>query len=224
MTVLIDQVRDVIDLNAAGTSRYSDDTIGSNLRTARGFLERKTHRWLYARAATTWKGTTNGRPFITIPGLRTATSVTLAGSALTADDTYHLVADSLQSGLYTGVALRGYNLNTAGPWWLHFADYFDRNLDSPYRPGGSFGPYPMASVPNDLVIVGDWGFAAGSEPDEVLTAEKLMAAHLTLVPDALLGGGSSTEQGSLNDLSGLPEYVVSFIQDWDIGALMVAQA
>lgn len=226
MTVLsvsfpsIQNVRDTIKLEAAGTSQYSDATIGSNIRTAAGYLERKTNRWLWNRAATTFTDTTNGKALVTIPGLRTATSVTLAETALSAGDTYHLIHDTMQSGLYTGVSLRGFNLSGPGPWWLHVSSYWDRNLDSPYRPGGS----GYASVPNDLVIVGDWGFAAGTEPDDLLTACRLLAAHLTVVPDAILGGGSATEGGSLNDLSGFPEFVLRFIDDWKIGNPGVAQA
>lgn len=215
----IEQVRTVLRLEVASHSQYSNDTIGSNIGAAARMLERKTSRILWNRTGFTWRTTTHGAPHVTIPGLRTATSVTSSGTTLTADSTYHLIPDANQSGLFTGVAVRGFNQYGSGPWWLHYSEWFDRNFDSPFRPGGG-----TTSVPNDLVIVGDWGFASGSEPEDLLVANKLLAAHLTIYPSALLGGGSATEAGSLNDLSGFPEFVLQFIRDWNIGAVGVAQA
>src|SRR5512139_3983792 len=96
------QVREYIDLNAvASSSKYTDSTIGSNIRAAGAWLERRTGRVFGNQAATTRKFTTHQKASLTIPGLRTATSVTLDGVALVADETYWLLPDAQQTGLYT---------------------------------------------------------------------------------------------------------------------------
>lgn len=216
--VTVQMVRDTIDLNADATSRYSDGTISSNIRAASTFLERRTGRWFAPRTGTTWTLTTGGKVHLPIPGFRTVSSVVRGGSTLEADSTYWLIPDAMQTGLYTGIQFRGYR-SDYGPWYLSVPDWFDRNLDHPYwqQPG------IHSSLPNDLVITGDGGFVVGTEPDDLLTATRLLAAHLTVYPDAVLGGGSTTEQGSPNELAGWPPFVLGFIRDWSLAGLMVAQ-
>lgn len=204
-------VRSTIDLNAAGTSQYTSGTIGSNIRAASAWLERRTNRYFWDRPGETKVFSSGGRASVLIPGLRLATSVSSTGTTLTADESYWLLPDVMQTGLYTGVQLRAFRGARGGPWWLSHSDWFDRNLDSPYWnwAGGGNG-----SLPNDLSITGDWGLTSATYPDDLLTACRLLAAHLTVYPNAILGGGSATEQGSVNDLSGYPPFVVSFVRDW----------
>ena len=77
------QVREYIDLNTvSSSSKYTDSTIGSNIRAAGAWMERRTGRIFGNQAATTKKFTTNGKPSILLPGLRTATTVKLDGTAL----------------------------------------------------------------------------------------------------------------------------------------------
>lgn len=205
-------VREYLGLNtSSGDSRYSDATLGSNIRAASWFIERSTGR-LYADQTATLKFTTEDRAWVPIPGLRTATSVTLNGSALTADSTYYLIPDAQQTGVYTGIQFRSFSRRADGPWWLSNPEWFDRNLDSPYYPGNRGGG---TSLPNDLVIAGSWGYTDIPEP--VLHATKVLAGYYTKRPDAILSGAITTDT-SLFDLSNLPIEVQSFVTEWRVGS------
>jgi len=208
-------VRDFLELEPNSTSRYTDETIGSNIRTATWFLERATGR-LFSDRTKAMTFSTNGAPHMTIPGLRTATSVTLGGSALTADSTYWLVPDSQQTGVFTGIALRAFT-RTDGPWYMGVADWWDRGLDMPN------GPRTGNTMPNDLVITGSWGYADADVPEPVRFATKVLAAFWTKYPDAVLIGSAATAGGGAIDLSGFPLPVQQFITDWRVEA-GVAQA
>lgn len=204
------QVREYMDLNAvASSSKYTDSTIGSNIRAAGAWLERRTGRVFGNQAATTRKFTTHTKASLTIPGLRTATSVTLDGVALVADETYWLLPDAQQTGLYTGIQFRSWGKGSA-PWYLGVPDWWDRGLDMPGQPGGSGG-----GLPNDLVIVGDWGYVDDATmPEEVRHVAKVLAAYFTKRPDSLLGGALATPEGGAVDLSQFPIEVQAFVAEW----------
>jgi hypothetical protein len=210
-------VREYLGLNAvSGESKYSDTTIGSNIRAATWALARATGR-VFVDETATKKFTTNGAAYLTIPGLRTASSISLQGTALTADSTYYLVPDVQQTGVYTGIQFRAFGTGRGGPWYLSNPEWFDRNLDRyPYGPwGGSM------SLPNDLTIAGSWGYAShDSTPEPYLHAVKVLAAYYTKRPDALLSGAISTDQGSIFDLSRFPVEVRAFIEEWKVGPWM----
>jgi hypothetical protein len=208
-------VREYLALNStASTSKYTDATLGSNIRAATWTLERATGR-LFADKTATLLFTTNGAAYLTIPGLRTATAVSLQNSALVADSTYWLTPDSQQTGVSTGIQLRAFGTaRQGGPWWLSNPEWFDRNLDSPFYPGNYGGG---TSLPNDLSIAGSWGYTAGSEPEPALHATKVLAAFYTLRPDAILAGAVATPDGGSTDLSALPVEVQQFIADWRVG-------
>jgi hypothetical protein len=197
-----------------GTSspdQYSDSLIGSNIRVASAFLERRSGRQFEAQAAATKIFTTMGAALISIPDLRTATSVTLNGSALTADSTYWLQPDPQESGIYTAIQLRRWG----GYDYRSYPDWFDRNLDHPrWRETG------FANLPNDLVIVGDWGW--GTLPEALLFATKALAAWLTIRPDALLSGVIQIGEGAFSDTRELPPEVTMFLADWSVGPMVVA--
>ena len=145
------QVREYIDLNTvSSSSKYTDSTIGSNIRAAGAWMERRTGRIFGNQSATIKKFTTNGKPSILLPGLRTATTVTLDGTALVADETYWLLPDAQQTGLYTGIQFRAWSTGGA-PWYLGVPDWWDRGLD---MPGGQSAG---GSLPNDLSILGRLG-------------------------------------------------------------------
>lgn len=208
----VEAVRDFIDLNNDATSMYSDQTIGSNIRAASWFLERATGRMFGDRTALTMKFSTNGAASVTIPGLRTATSVSYVGSPLTADETYWLLPDVQQTGVFTGIQLRGFSDRRDGPSYLAFPEWFDRNLDSPKYRGY------LESIPNDLVIVGDWGYTEANLPEPVRFATKTLAAFYTKYPDAILIGSTQTAQGGSIDLSGFPLPVQQFVTEWSVRA------
>lgn len=206
-------VREYMGLNAvASTSQYTDATIGSNIRAASWTLERATGR-IFADSSRTLAFTTNGAAYLTLPGLRTATSVTLQGSALTADSTYFLTPDSQQTGVYTGIQFRAFGTRRGGPWWLSNPEWFDRGLDSRFYPANYGGG--DVSLPNDLSIAGTWGFADLPEP--VLHATKVLAAYYTKRPDAILSGSLVTPDGNFVNLSSLPVEVVQFVTEWRVG-------
>lgn len=191
-------------LQVSGTSgQWSSGLIGSNIRAASNNLQRWTNRQFEAQAATTKTFSTLGRQYLVLPGLRTATSVTLNSSALTADESYYLQADRLQTGVYVGIEFP----NRAS--FLHSSDWFDRGYDSPL-----WRSRLVTGLPNDLVIVGDWGHSP--IPDEVLHATKVLAAYYTIRPDALLSGARQTPEGNVFDLSRLPVEIQGFINDWKL--------
>lgn len=209
--VTAEQLRTYMGLEADSTSRYSDGTLGSNIRAASNWLERRTNRWLWNRPGITLTLTTNGKASLQIPGLRTVTSVTRSGSTLDVDSGYWLIPDERQTGLYTALALRG---TGRGDSYLANPQWFDRNLDHPYwrsGPGGS------GSLPNDLVIVGDWGFLdASTTPEEVLHVTKVLAGYFTRRPDAVLSGALTTEFDGSFDLANLPVEVQAFVTAWSL--------
>lgn len=208
MIVTVSAVRDYLSLNASN-SKYDNDTIGSNIRAAQSFLERRTGRVLEDTSATK-TFTTEGKTSLEIPGLRTASSVELSGSALVADSTYWLLPDAQRSGLYTGIQFRAYrtNLDASRPWWYGHPEWFDRGLDLP----GGFEQ--RGSLPNDLVIAGSWGWTPDQMPAEAIHATKVLAAYFTKRPDAILSGGVSTPDGATFDLTSLPVEVQAFISEW----------
>lgn len=199
-------VRAYMDLSTDGTSKYSDTTIGSNIRTAVAQLERKTGRKL-ADVTATLTFSTDGATSIVIPGLRTATSVTRQGATLVAGSTYFLQPDAQQTGVFTGIAFRGYSRPDdyrSNPEW------FDRGLDSPFYQRN----YARGGLPNDLVITGSWGYS--TQPDESLMAVKILTAYLTKLADTNEAGFISTPGGGAFDLNSWPIDVVSFVEDWSI--------
>jgi hypothetical protein len=212
MFVNVQTVRDYLDLNPpGGDSKYSDATIGSNIASAGWALERATGR-IFGPVTKTLVFSTDGRAQMAIPGLRTASAVTLQGTALTANATYWLLPDLQQTGVATGIQFRAFSQPNSDPrWYLGNPEWFDRDLDS-WRYPGSGG-----SMPNDLSITGDWGYAMADIPDPVLLATKALAAWYTLRPDALLAGARMTPDGNTFDLSRLPTEVALFIAEWKTG-------
>lgn len=206
MTLTAQAVRDILTLQNNGNSKYTDGTILSNVRAAQAFLERATHRYFVSQTKTL-TFTSEGRASVPIPGLRTPSSVVSNSTTLSRDESYWLIPDAQQTGVYAAVQLRAFANRREGPWYLSNPEWFDRNLDSPLYPGNYAG-----SAPNDLVITGDWGYTDPPEP--FLLAQKFLAAFWTLRPDALLSGGTATPEGNVFDLSHLPDEVQQFVADW----------
>lgn len=205
-------VREIVDLNGASSSRYSSDTIGSNIRDASWFLEKATGRIFRDESALTLKFTTNGQASVYIPGLRTASAVTLNGATLTADSSYWLIPDVQQTGVALAIQVRPFDRGGDGTWYLGIPDWFERNLDSPKWSTR----YTDGSLPNDLSIAGAWGYTDATLPEPVRRNTARLAAFYTLRSDALLSGARATEAG-IFDLSNLPIEVQAFIHDWKAG-------
>lgn len=221
MIVTAAAVREYLELNTTpSSSKYSDATLGSNIRAAQAALERATGR-VFEDVTATKVFTTNGAAFVPIPGLRTATTVTRQGATLVADSSYWLIPDLQQTGVYVGIQFRAFGSHRQGegPWWLSNPEWFERNLDSPYYPGNYGGP---TSLPNDLSIAGDWGWATNGEPEPVLHAVKVLAAYYTKRPDALLSGSLVTPDGNFVSLEALPVEVGAFVAEWRVGSYVQA--
>lgn len=200
------QVRDYLNVTAT-TGQFSTAIIGSNINAASGFLERRTGRQF------TWQGSnvtkvfsTQGRSYVAIPDLIVASSVLLQGVDLVADESYWLIPDRNNTGVFTGIQFRAYDTydyRSNPEWW-------DRNLDSRL-----WGHYGQGRLPNDLKITGQWGHV--TYPSELLHATLVLAAYYTKRPDAVLSGGIQTPEGGIFDLSRLPVEVGQFIDDWKVG-------
>lgn len=200
-------------LDVTGTSgTYGSTLIASNIRAAASFLERATGRQFERQDNTTKTFTSNGAAALAIPDLRTADSVTLQGAALDVDESYWLIADN--RGIYSALQFRAFG--SSGRGYLSNPQWFDRNLDRDWARYGSSG-----SLPNDLVIVGDWGH--DPYPHDFLMAVKALAAWYTRRPASLLGGSLLTPEGNQIDYSALPVEVQTFIANWGrAGSMLVA--
>lgn len=213
--VQVVDVRNLLKLEPAATSNYSDDTIRSNIYAASEFLEKATGRYFANRTNVTLTLTSNGDFGVSLPGVRSVTSVSRAGTVLTADQTYWLLPDEQQSGVYTGLQFQAYT--GRGPWWKAIPEWFDRNLDSPYNPAnyGSGG----GSLPNDVVMVADVGYLDANIPEMLRLVTKTLAGALTLYGPAVLTGALTTQEGSTLATTAW-ELVEQFKRDWSLGNLV----
>jgi len=188
------------------TGRYSDAAIGSNILAAQTFLEQKTGR-LFTPQTGARKFTTENRAAISIPDVRSVTSVVLNGTSLTDGETYWLLPDRTfgGTGIYTGIQFRSFG-RTRERWYLAVPDWWDRGLDMSRQ-------YEQASLPNDLVITSSqWGWDPA--PGDVRHAAKVLAAWMTKRADALLGNAVQTPDGSVLDFSRFPPEVNAVIETY----------
>lgn len=153
-----------------------------------------------------------GRAALTIPDIQSATSVVLNSSTLTANSSYYLIPDALNSGIFTSIDLPQYR------WpfdYRTYSDWFDKGYDLPLSQARL-----RMGLPNDLVITGTWGWPA--IPDEVAGAAKVLAAWYTKRPDAVLSNTLQTPEGNVFDLSRVPPEVKDFVAGWRIDLDTVA--
>jgi hypothetical protein len=216
MFVSEDDVRGYLSASETATGQWSDGFIQSNIRVASSFLQRATGRQWEAQSSTTKTFTTFGRSAVVLPGLRgTTPAVELNGATLTLDETFYLVPDFLQTGIYVGIEFP--RLRDAGDY-RSYADWFDRNYDSPLFRGRL-----SQGLPNNLSIgPTDWGVLPANYPDELLHATKVLAGWDTIRPDALLSGVKQTPEGNIFDMSRLPAEVSQFIASWKLSTAVVA--
>ena len=196
------------------TERYTSENLDFLLQTASEQLERATGRVIAASSSNTSRTfTTMGRAVVTIPDLRTAATVTLAGSSLTADETYHLIPSPQSPDIYTGVQVRPYQGPFTDPnWYKAYPEWFDRNLDNP-RWGFD------RSLPNDLVITGLWGWT--NPPMAWRLATMSLAGYYLKHADSLLVGAGVTAEELVLDFSEYPAEVRRLISDWQLGEQVV---
>ncbi len=203
------EVRDYLGTTAT-TGQYSAAVIGSNIRSATTYLERKTGRQFTKQENEAKTFTSHNRAAFTIPDLQTASSVTENGATLTADETYYLIPDRRSSGIFTAIAFRIASQRRDGPEYLHSPEWWDRGLD--WR---RYGPYE--SEHNDVIITGDWGYDEVSGvllPEDAKLAIKVLAAFYTKRPDSVLANVAVTPEGALLTYRELPMEAREFIDEW----------
>lgn len=232
------QVRDYLVLNSPGsTSKYSDETVNSNIRAAQGYLERECRRFFYDHPGITWSGTTMLQASMALPGFRSFTSCTWGGTTLsiaipgdgnTSPSAWGLLEPStgVEDGhrLVVGLQFRPWRTDGDRPWWYADAGWWDKGLDSPFYPGNYGGGYAYTSMPNDLLIVGDGGYEPGHEPDPVKQIVKVLAAWYTLRPASVLAQVANTGGGGSLSYPDLPPEVGQFIAQWKAGSQAVGMS
>ena len=224
LTVSAAQVRAYLSLEAGNPTNSpskSTEQIESNILAAQEVLERATGRWFVNRPATTYTATTMLRAIVPVPGFRAFTSVSAYGSALVVNQAVWPLPDAQNSGIYTALQFRPFR-GDLHEWWIANPDWWDAALDNPFYPGNYGGGYAWTSMPNDLSVVGDGGYAPGSEPFSWLLAVKQLAAFYTLQPAALLAATIVTPQGGVISYADLPDTVVNFINSWRTGQQAVS--
>ena len=234
----IDQtaVRGYLELNSPGsTSKYSDATIGSNIRAAVLTLEKETHRFLADRTGWTWSKTTMLHAQVAIPGVRVFTTTTWGGVTLTvgipgdgnASPSCWAIPDDVNNGTYAALQFRPWRADSNMPWWLALGgqnSWFDQGADNPFDPRNRGGGYAWTSMPNDLLIVGDFGWDStkaiddfGGYPSNFLHATKVLASFYTMRPASILADVAITPAGGVLNYSRMPDEVRGFIADYKIG-------
>ena len=224
LTVSAAQVRAYLSLEAGNPTNSpskSTEQIESNILAAQEVLERATMRWFVNRPATTYTATTMLRAIVPVPGFRAFTSVSAYGSALVVNQAVWPLPDAQNSGIYTALQFRPFR-GDLHEWWIANPQWWDAALDNPFYPGNYGGGYAWTSMPNDMVVVGDGGYAPGSEPFSWLLAVKQLAAFYTLQPAALLAATIVTPQGGVISYADLPDTVVNFINSWRTGQQAVS--
>lgn len=214
LPVTVAQVREYLDVEGT-TGKYSDGLIGSNIRAAASFIEHATGRQFEEQVTATKSFTTNGMAAMRIPDLQSVSSATLQGVTLDADESYWLIADSRQTGNYTGIQFRAFGQGGV-PSYRSNPEWFDRNLDR------DFYRYGTTSLPNDLVIVGTWGYDINSMPHDFLMAVKALAAWYTRRPASVMANVAFTPDGNVLNYAEFPPEFSAFVPLWRLGAMLVA--
>lgn len=198
-------VRDYLQVTGT-TGQWSNELIGSNINAASGNLQRWTHRQFetYGGSNVTKVFSTEGAARVTIPDLRSISAITLNDATVVANESYYLIGDRNQSGVFVAIEFPGQR-NVMSPG----LNTFDVNYNF-LRYGTRY-----ESLPGNLSITGLWGHEP--LPAELLHATTVLAGYYTLRPDALLGGAvNRLEQGVIFDLSRLPVEVQDFVETWRI--------
>ena len=236
LVIAPDAVREYLVLNSPGSSsQYSDATLGSNIRAAQQYLERKTHRFFHDHPGVTWAATTLLRAQTPIPGFRSFSSVQWGGVALSvavpgdgnpSPSAWGLwePSEGVEDGrrLVTAIQFRPWRVDNDRPWYMADPLWFDKLLDSPFFPGNWGGGYAWTSMPNDLVIVGDGGYEPGHEPEPYLNAVKVLSAWYTVRPASVLADVALTPGGRELAYEQMPDEVYEFVADWKIGQQAVS--
>ena len=231
-------IRDYLLLEDDGTgtppnsSRYKDAMITHHIAAANSALETATHRYLADHGYTTWATTTLLRAQMPIPAFRSFVSVTwgpVAGPtylnvSVPGDGTsgpLWAIADPLATGVYIALQQRPWRVDNEA-WYLSVFDWWGKAYDSPFFPGNLGGGFAWTSIPNDLTIYGQAGWASGSEPEAYRHALLMLSAFYTKRATSVLADVAITPNGGVIKYSRMPDEVRGFIDDWKIGEQAVS--
>ena len=133
----------------------------------------------------------------------------------------------MATGIYLAIQLRQFRQWNAGPRpWLSNPQWFDRGLDSPWFPGNYGGGWTYSSLPNDLVIVGNGGYADADLPEPVRFAAKILATFYTMRPASILADVAVTPQGGVLNYSQMPAEIANgllgFVEQWRVSEQVVS--
>lgn len=201
------ELRTYLDV-ASTTGRASTTNLDLIIGAASDFLELATGRVITASASNTVRTfTSHGRASITVPDLRTVSSITLQTTPLTVNETYWLLPSPQSETIFTGIQLRNYGQYDyrSNPSW------FDRNLDQPYWTA-RYGQ--RSSLPNDVVVTGLWGWT--TTPPEWKLATLALAGQEYKRPDSLLANIAITPEGNVLDYGQFPPEVPRLIEGWKL--------
>src|SRR6267142_335087 len=141
-----------------------------------------------------------------MPAVCTASSVMWQGAVQTAGipgqgSGYMLLPDAQQTGVYTSISFRPRRTPDAGDWWLSLGSgdksWFDTGADNPYDPRNYGGGYVFTSTELDTILVGDWGYAPGTEPGGFIHALGVLSGFMAMRPTALLADSVITPAGGV---------------------------
>lgn len=217
-----------LQLNPIGpTSQYDEGTIGSNVLAAQNDLEFAIGRFLLPRTFADdapWATTTMNQAQVPIWGFRSFSRVTWGGTVMTvglpgdgSSPSCWAIPDAQQTGQFIALQFRAWRVDNNRPWYLSDPLWWDKALDSPFYPGNWGGGYAFSSLPNDLLISGEAGFAEGTLPFGALHAVKVLAAFYTQRPASILADVAITPQGGVVTYSQMPAEVQNFIKAWRHG-------
>jgi hypothetical protein len=220
-----------VDTSNQTQPNHTDTVLGNYLLDAIDELEKTTRRYFVDKPGRSWQTTSYGRPILALPGIRTPSSVTWMGAVQTAGTPgagsgYMLEPDAQQTGVYTSISFRPLRVSDSGPWWLSLGgattNWFDTGADNPYDPRNYGGGYVFTSTEQDTVIVGDWGYAPGTEPGGFIHALGVLAGFMAMRPTALLADSVITPQGGVMTYAAMPPEVGQFVRDWSAGQQAVS--
>jgi hypothetical protein len=216
----------------SGKSRYEDAMLYGHIAAANSYLEHETHRYLADHGPVTWSYTTLLRAQVQIPGFRSFTNVSwgpVGGSivlnvSLPGDGTsgpLYAIPDELATGVYIALQQRPWRVDNES-WYLSVYDWWGRAYDSPFFPGNLGGGFAWTSMPNDLVIQGLGGWAAGSAPDAYRHALLVLSAFFTKRATSILADVAITPGGGVIHYSRMPDEARMFIDSWKLGEQAVS--
>jgi len=205
----------------AADGQYADSIIGPYILAAIESLEVATKRRLVNRPGYVHTLTSMLRATLPLPNFRVVDSVVYGGATLSAS-AYWLLADALDTGVYTGIQFRAFRSSDSGPWWLADPLWFDKNLDSPFNPGNLGGGYVFTSMPNDTIITGTAGYEPLFEPGNVVHAVEVLSAWYTMRPPAILADSAITPAGGIVSYAQMPPEVQEFVKTYSGGQQVVS--